>query len=436
MKLTASIAPLRAAAVLVACGSLWWHGTLGAQESGPVKRAPAGSGPVTVAGRVVDSQSRPISAAKIVIEVRAPDGQWDQLIWDDGDTYTDFRGAFEIRRPLRANESHRVTASKDDHWLEEPIEFTPGKTGVEIILSPAGAIKGSFLLDPSVYARNVTIEVRRELLPHETQEDLTIWHPREDGTFKLSPLRRGKYGLRVTVDQGREILLDVEPVSVRDGETNEDRRLQGVDFRMKLRGIGLTIVDEKGKKVEGARVVVLPSLKVSPISHDIFYSTSERVFMLVRQVPIDVAVVAPGYARVKLKNLAADQTVVMKKGIPVKVTLTGGARIPEAPIFLQASLELEADMKDQDAEARRALGMEQGVDPISFDANGVANLTAPGPGRYVVLLSIVRKVQRVNTAAAVPHATTVLNVGTSATDVTINVPPHAVERALGQVGVK
>jgi hypothetical protein len=240
----------------------------------------------------------------------------------------------------------------------------------------------------------------------------------------------------VTVDQGREILLDVEPVPVRDGETTEDRRLQKVDFRLKLKGIALVIVDEKDKKVEGARVVVLPSLKVSPISHDIFYSQSERVFMLVRQVPIDVAVVAPGYARVKLKDLASDQKVVMKKGIPVRLKMTGGASIPEAPLYLQASLEPEAEMKEQDAEARRALGMEQGVDPISFDKNGIAELTAPSPGRYVLVITVARKIQRVTTAAAVPHKSAIVNVGSGATDVSVEVTPLALERALNGVGVK
>ena len=52
--------------------------------------------------------------------------------------------------------------------------------------------------------------------------------------------------------------------------------------------------------------------------------------------------------------------------------------IPEPPLYFQASLETEADMKEADAEARRALGMDQGVDPISFDANGVAELTRAG----------------------------------------------------------
>jgi hypothetical protein len=410
-----------------------------AQDTSPTTRraAPgARGGSLAVAGRVLDSQSRPIYAARVYIEQKAADGQWDQVIFDDGDTITDYSGNFEIRRPLRSNETYRVGAAKELHWLEEAVEFTIGQNNVNLQLSPAGAIAGSFILDPSVYAKNVTIEVRRELLPSETVEDLTVWHPNVDGTFKLSPLRRGKYGVRVTVDQGRETLLDVEPVSVRDGETSEDRRLQKVDFRMKLRGISLKILDERGKRVEGARVVVLPSLKVSPISHDIFYSQSETVFLLVRQVPIDVAVVAPGRARVKLKDLQSDQTVVMKPGIPVKVTLAGGGRIPEPPIFLQASLELEADMKAQDAEARRALGMEQGVDPISFDANGVANLTAPAPGKYIVMLSIVRRVQRVVTAAAVPNSAAPVSVGSSAMEITVNVSPVAIERALNQVGVK
>ena len=52
---------------------------------------------------------------------------------------------------------------------------------------------------------------------------------------------------------------------------------------------------------------MLPSLKTSPISHDIFYSNTDHVFLLLRQVPIDVAVVAPGRARVKLKDLAVRQ---------------------------------------------------------------------------------------------------------------------------------
>jgi hypothetical protein len=205
---------------------------------------------------------------------------------------------------------------------------------------------------------------------------------------------------------------------------------------MHLKGINLTIVDEKDQRVEGARVIVLPSLKTSPVSHDIFYSQSTRVFMLVRQVPIDVAVVAPGFARVTFKDLASDQKVVMKPGIPVRVRLTGGARIPEAPVYLQASLELESDMKHQDAEARRALGMEQGVDPIAFDQTGLAQVWAPAPGRYGVILSVARKVSRVTTAAAVPHKAPVVNVGASGAEVTIDVTPLAVERAMNQVGVR
>lgn len=422
---------IRVALVLLAAAV-----TVGAQDSGPASKPKARGGAISVSGRVTDSQSRPIFAARIVIEVRAADGQWDPIIWDDGDTWTDYGGNFEVRRPLRTSDTHRVTASKQDHWLEDGVEFSLGKTGVELILSPAGAIVGSFLLDPSVYSKNVTIEVRRELRPDETQEDLTRWHPKEDGTFRLSPLRRGKYSVRVTVDQGREILLDVEPVSVRDGEPSEDRRLQKVDFRNRLKGITLKIVDEKGARVEGTRVVVLPSLKVSPISHDIFYSQSDTVFMLVRQVPIDVAVVAPGKARVKLKDLAGDQTVVMKPGIPVKVTISGGARVPEAPVYLQASLELESEMKDSDVEARRALGMEQGVDPVSFDAQGVAQLTVAAPGRYVMLMSIARKVNRVTTAAAVAHKTPVVTVGATASAVTVDITPVALDRALSSVGIK
>jgi hypothetical protein len=397
---------------------------------------PSGTGPLAVSGRVLDNSAQPIYAAKVYLQVKESDGQWVDIIWDDGDAWSDYRGVFEIRRKLQSHEHYRVAASKDNHWLEEAIEFTPGKTGVDLTLSPAGAIAGSFLLDPSVYASNVTIELRRELLPTETTEELTIWHPKEDGTFKLSPIKRGKYEIRVTCDSGRDILLDVQPISVRDGETSMDPRLQKVDFRKRLKGVTLTIHDEAGKKVDGARVVVLPSLKTSPISHDIFYSNTDHVFLLLRQVPIDVAVVAPGRARVKLKDLASDKTVVMKTGIPVKVRLTGGARVPEAPLYLQASLEPEADMKEMDAEARRALGMDQGVDPISFDQSGVAQLTAPAPGKYVVMVSVARKLQRMTTAAAVPKGLVPVTVGGSAMEMTVDIPAASVERALAQVGVK
>jgi hypothetical protein len=405
------------------------------RDSKPAPRPTNLGGPLSVSGRVVDNGGRGIYAARVFLQVRESDGQWVDIIWDDGDAWSDPNGNFEVRRPLHGTESYRVSASKENHWLEAPVEFTPGKTGVELTLSPAGAIGGSFVLDKSVYPSNVTIEVRRELLPSETQEDLTIWHPKEDGTFRLSPLRRGKYSVRVTCDQGRDVLLDVDPVAVRDGETSQDPRLQKVDFTKRLRGVTLKILDEAGKKVDGARVVVLPSLKTSPISHDIFYSNTDHVFLLLRQVPIDVAVVAPGKARVKLKNVMSDQTVVMKPGIPVKLTLTGGGRVPEPPLYLQASLETEADMKEIDAEARRALGMDQGVDPISFSPNGTAELTAPAAGKYMIIVSVARKLQRVTTAAAVPKGTVSVTVN-SATSVNVDIPPQSIERALAQVGVK
>jgi len=405
------------------------------QDSRPPSSRPAG-GPLAVSGRVLDNSMQPIYAAKVYLQVKEADGQWVDIIWDDGDAWSDFRGNFEIRRILQRHEHYRVAASKDNHWLEEAIEFELGKTGVDLTLSPAGAISGSFVLDPSVFGSNITIEVRRELLPQETQEELTVWHPREDGSFRISPLKRGKYEVRVTCDQGRDIMLEVRPVSVRDGETNADPRLQKVDFTKRLRGVTLKIVDEAGKKVDGARVVVLPSLKTSPISHDIFYSNTDHVFLLLRQVPIDVAVVAPGRARVKLKDLMSDKTVVMKPGIPIHVRLTGGARAPDPPLYLQASLEADSDMKEMDASARRALGRDQGVDPISFDQNGVAELSAPGPGRYVIMVSVARKLQRLTTAAAVPKGLFPVTVGSAAMDVPIDVTAANVERALNGVGVK
>jgi hypothetical protein len=418
-------------------------GLLTAQASRPTSKptppptpAPQTGGPLAVSGKVLDNSMHGIYAAKITLQVRESDGTWVDIIWDDGDTYSDTNGNFEVRRPLQSHELYRVLAQKDGHWLEAPVEFTPGKTGVELNLSPAGALAGSFILDKSVYPSNVTIEVRRALLPSETVEDLTIWHPHEDGTFRLSPLRRGLYSVRVTCDSGRDILLNVDPVAVRDGETSADPRLQKVDFTKLLKGVSLKIVDENGKKVEGAKVVVLPSLKTSPISHDIFYSNTDHVFLLLRHMPIDVAVVAPGRARVRLKDVLADQTVVMRPGIPVKVTLSGGGKIPEAPLYLQASLETESDMKESDAEARRALGMDQGVDPISFDQTGVAQLTAPAPGKYFVIVSVARKLNRVTTAAAVPKGTMPVSVGASATSVFVDIPALNIERALNQVGVK
>ena len=123
-------------------------------------------------------------------------------------------------------------------------------------------------------------------------------------------------------------------------------------------------------------------------------------------------------------------------GAREEVRLTGGARIPEVPLYLQASLEPEADMKEVDAEARRALGMDQGVDPISFDQSGVAQLTAPAPGRYFVIVSVARKLQRITTAAAVPKGLVPVTVGGSAMETTVDIPAANVERALAQVGVK
>src|SRR5688500_505663 len=104
-------------------------GAAAAQESRTQPSpAPRGSGPLAVSGRVVDNSLKPIYAAKVFLQVREKDGQWVDIIWDDGDAWSDYSGAFAIRRVLQAHETYRVAASKDNHWLEEAIEFTPGKT--------------------------------------------------------------------------------------------------------------------------------------------------------------------------------------------------------------------------------------------------------------------------------------------------------------------
>ena len=167
---------------------------------------------------------QPIYAAKVYLQVKEADGQWVDIIWDDGDAWSDYSGNFEIRRhpavarelpgrrvegqPLarggrrvRARQDRRradaVARGRDQRLVRPRSERVPGATS---------------------RSRCAASSCRSE-----TQEELTIWHPKEDGTFRLSPLKRGKYSVRVTCDSGRDILLDVEPVAVRDGETSRIR---------------------------------------------------------------------------------------------------------------------------------------------------------------------------------------------------------------------
>ena len=157
---------------------------------------------------------------KVYLQVKESDGQWVDIIWDDGDagatTAATSRSAASCSRTSTTGSPPRRTTTGS----RRPIEFTPGKTGVDLTLSPGRRDRRLVHPRPErVREQRHDRGAPRAPARRRRQEDLTIWHPKEDGTFRLSPLKRGKYEVRVTCDQGRDIMLEVRPVSVRDGET-------------------------------------------------------------------------------------------------------------------------------------------------------------------------------------------------------------------------
>jgi hypothetical protein len=293
--------------------------------------------PVLAAGIVVDANGAPIERAVVTPSlpesaeqgVAKPRGQ-DWLV----PVRSDATGRFEMRG-MTQSESIVLTASKPG-LIGDPVlaHRTDGK--VKLVLVAATAIAGTVLLDPSLRGSMVLVQAAREST-EGAAADVGAGHSVVvgDGAFTLNNLPAGTWSVRIVYAATAIELGRVDGVV--SHASLRDPRLDPLDLRHTLKLIVLEPVDERGRRVAGARAFSRastdPEGKWVPGAE-----IDGKVQLLSSGSPLDVAIAAPGFRQIEIERVAASQRVVLQLAARLRLTLTSG--LPELTPPLRLGVKL------------------------------------------------------------------------------------------------
>jgi hypothetical protein len=285
-----------------------------------------------VRGRVVTPAGDPISQADLTLETMSEARQrWTRERRFEYESDAD--GAFEVRG-LFPGDSYRLGAQRSG-WAGQPREFRAGETDLVLEMTRAGAIVGSVLVDEEIPRDSIYVELTGEIEYLDYPNRRT--HLSEEGTFELEQLLPGTYGVRVRIDQHREVLREIEEVVVLSNETTRDARLAAIDLRGALFARQVTFLVDGGDDARVQGQLSYGPVGAERLEGHLWFHERELTLVSTDDV-LDVEVSARGFRAVLLDGVQGDFEVRLEQGLKVRVVLRGDASIPDPPIFVKVAL--------------------------------------------------------------------------------------------------
>ena len=205
----------------------------------------------------------------------------------------------------------------------------------------------------------------------------------------MTRLRPGRF--RVVFesrDADRELIfpLRVDDVVVRAGDPTRDPRLQHVKLEVRGRPVMLTVVDSEQRVLKDAEAAVIGSPVVGSRARarqEMGRVREGRIQVYARGASTECVVGAPGYRRKTIVLDEDQKTVVLEKGSPIRVVVTG---LPER---LSEGVEVSLALTLEETAARHTNYRPEdfpgrgGFQPLGDFAGGT-EVTVGEPGRYLV----------------------------------------------------
>ncbi|PCJ54234.1 MAG: hypothetical protein COA70_06270 [Planctomycetota bacterium] len=305
--------------------------------------------PILAQGRVINSVGNPIVGAEVTLEFQDDEGielseDLGVSFWDthvDVDEKTDESGEFTIRGAVHGRR-FRVKAEHKS-GLETVQNVVLGQIGIELRLGQARTVRGRVLLDSEIDPTLLEIVYGTPFAESERPYSDSPWldllgPPQKlgvDGSFVLPGLDSGQLTFVLRTNLLEEELFRTESVPI--GEGDAEQVLEEIDLRGKLHSYSLTVVDDLGRMVPGAKVDTLYDFGFG-------FGSGHRqpfVFITLGSVPY-ITITADGWRDVEIENLSRDQVVVMLQGIPVQISLTNAHLVPKG-FQVDARLILEGE---------------------------------------------------------------------------------------------
>ncbi|MBI5850691.1 MAG: carboxypeptidase regulatory-like domain-containing protein [Planctomycetes bacterium] len=329
-------------------------------------------GAAIASGRVLDLQRRPIARAQVVALAPWAGSSGEEMrnvevagTWRTGDD-----GAFALFAVQDADcpaTGLHVTAHANGFLTPKPQPIALGANGV-VIGRSIRLLAGQAANDFAVTARD-----GRQVQGAQIAAD---------GSFQITALAAGSYRVMAKLKSdvpadARDSFFEVEGIVVREGEASEDRRLYDITIGTITTRLALRVLDESSAPIENARVRVAGEGRGGEAR-----SGADGVAVLRgRALPVDLEIEAFGFRGTTVTGVDRDQDVVLRRGLPVRITCSVPAHGSEP----RYDLGLQFHVLGQDGRAGPMLWPES--TPLElryFDARGELRLHLPGPGRYAM----------------------------------------------------
>ena len=276
------------------------------------------------AGRVVDAGGRGLGGAWVSLTGRA-----------GYRTEVDRDGGFRITGPPTGGPL-TVGAGHPGRSIRHLEGVALGTNDLELVLPAAGALAGSLVVESRWQLNRVSVELMRDADALSGEESDTL-HPDANGYLYGHGLTPGTWSAAVWLEGDSEPALWVPDIEIREGALTRDPRLQ--QHPLGVRVVRLWIDDPQGQPIDEARVYHRASGgdRWGPSA------TLEggQGYVVTAAQEVDLFVVAPDRAGVRVLNAGGEVRVVLGEPIKVRVRWepatdrTGSSR--RAPFFEIAS---------------------------------------------------------------------------------------------------
>lgn len=276
---------------------------------------------VLVSGRVVDEEGEGVSAFTAQVESVTGRGRVGGQRGGADGTF-----AFHGKAPFS---EMQLRIEPEGYVAPEPIPFTPGMRGLEIVVRRGGGLEGSLRPVPGLRFDDVYVSARNE--GGDSVGDGTI---RSDGSFELTGLPGG---VLTVVFGSRPIqgsLLEIPGIATVRGERRRDPRLQDVDLSARLRVLRVAVIQADGQPAASGWVRPVPRDQ-DPIGFVIEEGVAR---VLTRPEPVDLEVNVPGHRIVHLERVTSDQEVALEAAFEVTLRVPDALELPAEGTRLEVAL--------------------------------------------------------------------------------------------------
>jgi hypothetical protein len=324
--------------------------------------------PRIASGIVVDDESLPIEGALVTIDAKIePPLPFRTNHLPSATTGAD--GLFELRGET-PDGSLTLRAQRGGYLPMKPLPFAAGASDLTVTLRMGGSLAGSVAM-PDGFPNDVLFA--RVQLPGSWPMQADTQPIRGDGRFRFNLLPTGLWEFELLLGRdpdNSELLASFHQVAIHPFEQTRDPRLQELDLLAFARLVEATVRVPGGELAGKGSVARAASGRRGKSELSVPLKEGHALMPCVI-VPVDLAIVVPGFLLQTARGVEGPIDVMMRRGIAVHVVVSG--RNERQPDWIP--VRVTAQPRDD------ALAAVWPGEPVGLDS-GEASFVLPAPGRY------------------------------------------------------